>query len=287
MRIRFALSAMLFVFAQAVSAAEPRQPASATLKPPQRSAASSPITDRFALRISYYPSSIETQVRLDGDGNIGTDLLAEDDLGLDDRSDEARAELLLRINERNRLRVDYLKLSRFGDVTLDRTINFGDEVFNVNDRAQTGLEWRQLTFTYTRSLLRRDRFELGAGLGVSILEAKARGQVIARNIREMQDGVGAFPTLAVDGTWRISKRWALSARAQRLTATVDEFRGSMADYHADIQYRWRSNFAVGLGYTRLRALVDVGEGDEPGDDDLTGRFNQTLSGPEIFIRASF
>lgn len=286
MRPCFALLAMLFVYAETAGAAEPPQPASAVLKPPERAIAS-PITDRFALRVSYFPSSIDTDVRLDSSAGPGTELVAEEDLGFPDREDEARAELTFRLGERNRLRVDYLKLSRFGDVVLDEPIDFGDETFNVGDRAQTSMEWRQLTFTYTRSLLHRERFELGVGLGVSILEAKAQGRVVERNIRERQDAVGGFPMLAIDGAWRISKRWSLTARAQRLSARVDEFQGAMADYHADVQYRWRSNLAVGLGFTKLRALVDVGDDEIPDDDDLTGRFDQTIKGPEIFIRASF
>jgi hypothetical protein len=289
MRPCFALSAMLLLV-HAASAAEPARPrASDTLKPPQKHRSSSPITDRFALRILYWPASVETLLRLDRQtGTAGTQLLAEDDLGLADRTDEARAEMIIRLRERNRLRVDYMKVARNGDQVLARTINFGNQTFNITDRAQTLLEWRDLTFTYTRSLLYTPRFELGLGLGISILEARARGEVVARNIRESQEAVGAFPTFALDGTWRISSRWSFNARAQRFTAQVDEFEGSLADYHADVQYRWRENFSIGLGYTRFHTLVDVGADDTAGgDNDLTGRFDQEVKGPELFLRASF
>jgi hypothetical protein len=159
-------------------------------------------------------------------------------------------------------------------------------VFRVNDRALTQLEWRNLTFTYTRSLLYTERFEAGVGLGISIIEARARGEVPARNIREHQEAVGAFPTIALDGTWRISKRWSLNLRGQRFSTSVNEFTGSLADYHGDVQYRWRENMAFGLGYTRLKTLVDVGKDNaQPGD--LTGRFEQSTRGPEVFFRASF
>jgi hypothetical protein len=288
MRLCFALSAML-CFAHVAGAAEQKRPlASDTLKPPQRNTSASPITDRFALRVLYWPASLTTDLRLDSEGGrVGTQLIAEDELGLDDSTSEARAELIFRLRERNRLRVDYLKLSRLGDKIITRPINFGDETFLVNDLAQTALEWRNLTFTYTRSVIWNPRFEVGLGLGISILEAKARGDVVRRNVRERQDGVGAFPTFALDGTWRISRRWAFTARAQRFTAQVDDFEGSLADYHADVQYRWRENFAIGLGYTKLRTLVDVGDDDGAASNDLTGRFDQKMTGPELFLRASF
>jgi hypothetical protein len=295
MRLCFALSAMLLFAHAAIAADPPKKPvASDTLKAPKKQASSSPITDRFALRVLYWPASVTTDLRLDRKvaGLIvpGTELVAEDDLGMPDSKNEGRAEMMIRLRERNRLRIDYMKLSRVGDTVLDQPIIFGNQIFRLNDRAQTQLEWRNLTLTYTRSLLYTPRFELGLGMGLSILEARARGEVVARNIREHQEAVGVFPTFGLDGTWRISKRWAFTARAQRFTAHVDEFQGSLADYHADLQYRWRENFALGLGYTKLHTLVDVGN--DPGDpapssNDLTGRFDQRMSGPEIFLRASF
>lgn len=294
MRIGFALAAA-FLCVHAASAAEPvlagkkKQPrASDVLKAPRHRDIASPITDRFALRVLYFPATISTNLRLDQtNGTFGTELAAENDLGLDDKSQEGRAELVFRLRERNRLRVDYFKLARSGDQVLNRTINFGDQTFNINDRAQTGLEWRALTFTYSRSFWYSERFEIGAGLGFSMLEAKVRGEVLARNIRENHEAVGAFPTFEIDGTWRVSKRWSLSLRGQRFTAHVDEFQGSLADYHGDVQYRWRENFALGLGYTKLRTLVDVGKDGGAGVNDLTGRFDQRVTGPEIFLRASF
>jgi hypothetical protein len=290
MRLCFALPAML-LFVHAASAAEADKPrASDTLKPPKRHAAASPITDRFALRVLYFPASIDTDLRLDRvTGAQGTQLVAENDLGLDDKKSEGRAEMIFRLRERNRLRVDYLKLSRLGDTTINRVINFGDQSFLPNDRVLSQLEWRSLTFTYTRSLLYTDRFELGVGLGLSVLEARARGEVPTRNIRERQEAVGAFPTLGIDGTWQISKRWSFNGRAQRFSTHVDEFKGALSDYHTDFQYRWRENFALGLGYTWYRTVVDVGQDDNGtvNDNDLTGRFDMKMTGPEVFMRASF
>ena len=299
MRLCFALSAMLFAVglsaAQAAAAADqdkpatPKRPlASDTLKAPRKHASSSPITDRFALRVLYFPASITTDLRLDPrNAATGTELSAENDLGMSHDKSEARTELIFRLRERNRLRVDYMKLSRLGDTVINRTINFGNQTFLLNDRAQTELEWRNLTFTYTRSLLYTPRFELGLGLGLSVLEARARGEVTARNIREHQEAVGVFPTIALDGTWRISKRWSFNARGQRFTAHVNRFNGSLGDYHGDFQYRWRENFALGLGYTRLHTLVDVGKATGNSNTDLTGRFDQETKGPEVFFRASF
>jgi hypothetical protein len=283
MRIWLAVAATLFVnvaFAQEQgSPAAPRE----LLKPPKKGQVASPITDRFALRVTYFAPTVDTFLRLDQEnGQPGTELMVEQDLGLEEKPTQARAEMIIRLRERNRLRVDYYKLTRYGDQILNRTISFGDQDFLVSERAQTMIEWRQLGLTYTRSLLYFDRFELGAGLGIALLETRARGEVRARNVSESEDGIAPFPTVALDATWRISKRWSFNVRGQTFTANTDEFDGTLSDYHGDIQYRWRKNFTVGLGYTSLRMEVE-----STSTDDLTGKFDQEISGPEFFIRASF
>lgn len=292
MRIWLAPAATLFVLnavagvalAQEASDQPPSRPPRELLQPPKKGLQASPITDRFALRVSYFHPSVDTFLRLDNSdtGRPGTNLNVEDDLGLDDSASMFRAEMIIRLRERNRLRVDYFKTTRYGDQILTKTINFGDNTFFVNDRTQTKLDYRALGLTYTRSVLYFDRFELGVGLGISLLEGHAQGQVVARNIREKQDGVAPYPTLALDTTWRISKRWSFNARAQTFTAHLTDFTGSLSDYHGDIQYRWRRNFAFGLGYTSLRIRAESRD-----LDNQPGKFNQDIKGPEFFIRASF
>lgn len=242
----------------------------------------SPITDHFYLRGAYFNAAVTTDVRLDAsNGTPGTLLSAEDDLGLDDQIDQARLEVMFRMRERHKLRVDAFRTRRDGDVVLNRPIIFGDNVYAVNDRVISKADWQMLGFTYTYSFLRKEKFELGAGLGLHVLEAEARGEVRARNIREEGSGVGALPSIAVDGTWRISKRFSLNGRGQYFSANVSDFSGSMADYHLDVQYRWRQNFAVGLGYS----LIDINV--ESDSQDFPGLFDLNAKGPELFFRVSF
>lgn len=242
----------------------------------------SPITDRFYLRGSYFAPSMTTDVRLDAsNGTPGTLLSAEDDLGLDDQIDQARLEVMFRMHERHKLRVDAFRTRRDGDVVLAQPIIFGDDVYNVNDRVISRASWQMLGFTYTYSFLRKEKFELGAGLGLHVLEAEARGEVRARNIREEGSGVGALPSVSIDGVWRISRRFSLNGRGQYFSANVSDFSGAMADYHLDVQYRWRQNFAVGLGYS----LIDIDV--ESDSEDFPGLFNLNAKGPELFFRVSF
>jgi hypothetical protein len=282
----FAHASAAFAQEQSEGEGEARhRPASELLQPPKKHQVASPITDRFALRVTYFSPTVDTFLRLDRTtGQAGTELIVEEDLGLEDKPQQARAEMIIRLREKNRLRVDYFKLTRYGNQVLDTTINFGDETFVVNERVESMIDWRQLGLTYTRSVLYFDRFELGAGLGIALLETRARGKVQRTTgaVEESEDGIAPFPTFALDATWRISKRWSFNIRGQTFTANTDDFDATLSDYHGDIQYRWRKNFTVGLGYTMLR--IDA---ESLSTEDMRGRFKQDIDGPEFFIRASF
>jgi hypothetical protein len=264
--------------------AEPVLKPSEVLKPESLELAS-PVSDHFYMRLTYFQPALTTELRVDSSGATEPDgdlLSAEDDLGLDDVADQARIEFDIRLRERNHVRIDYFKLNRFQQTTLARDIEFGDFTFNEGDTFRSKLDWRMLSLTYSYSLLKSERFEAGLGLGLHLIEVKAEGSEPGTLNREGDSEVGAAPTFAINAAYRISKRWAVTARGQVFSLDREnEFSGEIGDFHADIQYRWRKNFAVGLGYSRLFANVDIIDADQP------FMFDMDASGPELFMRASF
>ena len=281
--------------------AEPVLKPSEVLKP-ESLAIASPISDRFFMRLSAFGASPETNIRVDPTQptvfiippppappipiNLpppGTELVAEEDLGLDDQIEQARMEFDFRMGERNHLRVDYFKLHRFGEVIATAPIDFGDATFDTGDRVRTDFDWRVLSLTYTYSLFRAERFEAGAGIGVHVIEAHAEmSQPDTINIEKF-DEVAPFATVALNASFRISKRWSITARGQTFEYSKDDITGRLTDFHADIQFRWHKNLAVGLGYTELR--YELEREAEPGN--MPALFDMSVPGPELFFRASF
>jgi len=264
------------------SRAEPVLKPSEVMRPDSTGIAS-PVSDHFAFRVIYFQPSVTTEVRLDPTNglNDGTLLSAEDDLGLDDQVNQVRAEFDLRMRERHHLRADFFKLSRFQQGQLPRDIQFGDFAFQEGDSFRTKLDWRVMSITYTYQFLKFERFEAGLGLGVHIIQAQAEGGEPGTLNRERDTEVGIFPTIAANAAFRISKRWSVTARGQSFSASPEDFKGKMSEYHADLQYRWRENFAVGLGWSKLETNLEVTDEDQP------LLFNLDTNGPELFVRFSF
>jgi hypothetical protein len=274
MSTRFA-AALVLAFPFAACAALPGTPGTQRPSP-------SPLTDYFALRGIYFQPSLTTDGRFDSDaGTPGTDFSGEADLGLDDEANQGRMELAFRMRERHLLRVDYLKLDRYGENTLNRTINFRNQVYRVGDRVVTDLDLRMMGFNYSFAAFRRETFEIGVGAGLHLVQAEARSEIRARNIRETGSGTAVLPTLGLDATWAFHRRWSVGGFVRYLSVSTSEGDGSFTDLHFDVQYRWRPNVAIGLGYSSIGLDVEVS------DADLPGRLDVQAAGPELFFRVSF
>jgi hypothetical protein len=245
----------------------------------------SPVSDHFYMRGGYFQGNVATELRIDStDAQLpdGTLLRGEEDLGLDDVVDQARMEFNFRLGERNQVRFDYFKLNRFGEAQLAQDVEFGDFSFDAGDTFRTKLDWRTLSMSYTYSLFRSESFEAGLGMALYILEIKAEGGEPGTLNRDRGSEAGLFPTIAANAAYRISKRWAITGRVNQLKlVNVDDAEGQFLDWHADIQYRWRKNFAVGLGYTQTNVGLELSNVDEP------FLYNLDVKGPELFFRASF
>jgi hypothetical protein len=243
----------------------------------------SPITDHFALRLSYSPVTVHTTLRLDPTGtpNAGTQVSGENDLGLARRNPDGLVELTFRMRARNRIRVDYFQLDRTGNAVVNRTIIFGNETYDAGNAVQTSLDWKTMGFTYTHAFIQNDRFELGAGIGVHLLQADVTGTDPTLIESRETAKTGAVPTVALETMWRISRRFAFTAHGQYVRATVNGTSGSFGEYHGDFQYRWQPSFALGVGYSYTRASFETISSSTP------GRIVLSAGGPEAFVRVSF
>lgn len=243
----------------------------------------SPITDHFALLVAYIPLAAHTRLRLDPTDTPygGTPLSGENDLGLTRNNPDGLLELTFRIRERNRMRVDYLQLDRSGNVVLGRTVVFGNETYAAGNAVQTQLDWKMMDFTYTHAFIQTDRFELGAGLGVHLLDADVTGADPTLVENHETARTGAFATVALETMWRISRRFAFTAHGQYFGTTINGVSGSLGEYHGDFQYRWRPPLAIGVGYSYVRASFETVTGSTP------GRIALAVEGPEAFVRVSF
>jgi hypothetical protein len=281
-----ALLAGLMAAAPPAFAAEPpAQPEAGStrqLLQPPKMAIASPITDRFAVRGLFYMPDISTALRYDSSAGVpGTLLTGEGTLGFPDQRKQISLDMMFRIQENHRIHADFYKLTRSGDRVINQQIRFGDDVYEANDRVVSSMDLRKLGLTYTYSLYRGEKLEVGAGIGIHLVQLEGSLEVPARFERERVDVAGPFATLSADASWRVTRRFSLNVAGSYLGGTVGDVEGSFESWHGDVQFRARPNLAFGLGYTHSRFKIDST------DTDFTGYLNLQYNGPEAFVRVSY
>ncbi|HEX4240442.1 MAG TPA: hypothetical protein VHZ53_03460 [Steroidobacteraceae bacterium] len=247
----------------------------------------SPTNERVRLSIGAVRVSTSTNVLLDSSiGLPGNAINAEDTFGLSGSDFEAKFQIVVRAGERHRLRFDYFSLDRTGNTTLGANalpIVFKDVVFEQGDPIETNMSLRTLGISYEYSFIHRERFEVAAALGLNDtdISLRARVQTEFRHVDQREDQAGPLPTLGLDATYVLSKRFYVDGRFQYMKASIDHLDGLLSFYEVSAQYRLRPNIAFALGYTSIKAYVDSRQ---PKD---SGYFNFVTRGPEMFVRVAF
>ena len=165
---------------------------------------------------------------------------------------------------------------------INRTILFGDEAFVANDRVTSNLNWRQFSL-YLRLLSVPQRLcRGGAGSWPPLRRSGCPWGGRRQTAAPGSVRIGRVPTIPVDITWRIWHGLALSARGQYFHASVNNFEGSIADYHGDLQYAGEvSELLAG------RRLHDHAFVARCRRHQLSGRLPPECPGPRSVLQSQF
>lgn len=244
----------------------------------------SPTEERVRLSLGVVRLSNQTNLQLDSSAGVpGTPLNAENQFGLDKSDYEAVIQAMVRVGERHRLRFDYFSLDRSGQTTVTDPLVFRDVTLQPGDPLDSNLSIRTFGISYEYSFLHSDKYEVAATIGISDtdISARARVQTADRHVDQTEDQAGPLPTIGLDATYVVSKRFYLDGRAQYFKARVDDLDGSLGIYELDALYRLRPNISIALGYSMLRASLVSAQTKQ------AGFFNFNSKGPELVVRIAF
>lgn len=283
MRIRLSLAAVLLAIATVPAHAE-RDPLSGAPLPPKPRPTPSPITDHLYLSVSFFDPHLDTFLRIDPNTNpptTGTPLSGERNLGFPATLQQAKVEAMLRLRSRSRIRLGYFEADRHGSVVLPNSIVWGSQTFAAGQQFNSSLDWRMFTFSYLYSFYRSDRLEIAVGASGYGVQLQAQAVAPALFQTQTTSASGTVPAVPVDLTWRFARKFTLTARGAYFKAAVKDYRGSLTDLYADVQYRALPNLTLGVAYSDTRVDLTRVNTDAPGVANLT------IKGPQLFLRVSF
>jgi len=239
------------------------------------------VEDRLRVEVNLFGASLETRLRVDeSPTQPGTEINAEDDLGLDDTQLLPQVEFTLLPGERHLVRFSAFASHRSAQKVIDKDISFDDEDYLTGERVDSRLDLTMFGLTYGYRILLRQRSEITGTLGIQIADVEANAVVRSRVVRESESGVAPLPLIGVEGRYDFTQRWSAEARAQYLKVDVSQVDGSILDARLAVTWRVNPYLVLGLGYRTFQIEVDSKDEDTPGFVDLS------IAGPLLFIRAS-
>lgn len=203
---------------------------------------------------------LNSNIRVDGETR-GTDLDAEDDLGLETTKIQPRGAVRWRPGRRHELELGYQMARRTGTKVLERDIEFGDTTFNVGADLTTTYDTDLAFLTYRFAFTAKERTQFGAALGFGALlldvglDAEAPGGEEASTSK----GVTA-PTasLGVYGRFLSGDRWYFETDARVLKLSIDRFDARVIEAGGAARYALSDRWSLEGGYSLSAIKVDIG-----------------------------
>jgi hypothetical protein len=239
------------------------------------------VEDRMRVEVNLFAASPQTLLRVDeSPTQPGTEIDAEEDLGLDDFQLLPQVEFTLLPGEHHLVRLSAFAIHRSAEQEIEKPISFDDEDYLVGELVDSRLNMTMFGLTYGYRFFVQQRAEITATFGIQIADVEANAVVRSRVVRESESGVAPLPLIGVEGRFDFTPNWAVEARVQYLTVDVSQVDGSILDARLGVTWRLNPYLLLGLGYRTFQIDVDSQDEGTPGFVDLS------VDGPLLFVRAS-
>lgn len=213
----------------------------------------------FSLNIGNFVTESGLNFRLDSDlSGTGTPINFEEDLGLD------KDEIVIRIdghylfNHRHRIDFSYFDLSRNASRTIDQTIQYGDEIFNINTTVNSSFNTSIYKLGYSYFFYRENDINLGALAGLYIMDISASISATSTSQSEAANTTAPLPVIGLRAEYGISDRINLRASYEYFSLNPDDdFDGRLADIYLAIEYQFYDHIALGLAYNKVDFDVNI------------------------------
>lgn len=218
-------------------------------------------------------------------GEFGTTVDFEDDLGFRKSSSTFLADIQWRASRRSRFDLSFFHLERTTSYQLKKEIEFGDHVYPVDASVNSFFENTIYRFSYGYALLLDPKYELGLMIGAHILRSNVGislvGATAELGYKDDFDFTAPLPDVGIWGGYAFTDKLALTGNVSYLSLKINDISGKIISYNLSVMYEVLPNFDVAVGYTGLNFNVDVEK------ERLQGYFKWGYNGPSLTVSYSF
>jgi len=189
----------------------------------------------------------------------GTEINAEDALGVSGTSLQPRAALRWHPGRRHELELGYLRAVRSAEKVLVDTLTFSDTTFAAGLRLNSNLRTSQAFLTYRYSFRARPESQIGAAIGLGAIFLKSELDAVAGTtpggpdtaiVERSKTSSFTAPTLSLGlyGRWNLGEKWYLESDARGVYFKIENFKAGVAELGLAGRRFFSDKFAAELGY---------------------------------------
>jgi len=249
---------------------------------------------KFTLALGGFFPQVRSTLTLSSPRGRGTEISAEDDLGLDSESNSAWVSFNWRFQPRHLLQVEWFQLNRKGSQIADRSMTIFDTTIGAGASTSSSIEFNLGRTTYGYSIMRDKKFDLSILAGMHIATVKATvtasGNVSVDGVPVVGGAVTeststyTFPLPHIGGSMAYEFTPKLSGKLLLLGFALDlgDYSGSLIEADAFMAYQLSKHFGIGGGlkYFNLNLQANLSRGGH-------AEYNYQFFGPTIFGYATF
>ncbi len=236
----------------------------------------------FEVSANALALDIQSELRFDSATlGQGTLINFENDLNLDSSKTTYRYEGRLRLGRNHVLEGSYMDLSRSGTGTLARSLQFGDQTYNIATTVDSKLDINFYRFAYSYYFINQANLELGAAIGVQVPDIDASLVDTNTNISEAYSGTVPIPTVGLRANVSVLPNLSLRGSADLFSVSVGDFDGSLMDVSVKAEYRILDTLGIGVGYNKF----DIDGSLQNTSEDFATNLN--YDGASVFLNLRF
>jgi hypothetical protein len=241
---------------------------------------------RFRVFAGLYAPLNNTKIRVGSEnGDYGTTIDLEDDLGFSDYTFSAVAGIQWRISRRSRLDFEHFYINRKSTRTLDKEIEFRDHTYPVYAKVTAFFDTNISRLAYGYAFVSRPKYEIGALVGAHVIFGDI-GLNLDTSIGEAQvsDNFNFTAPLPDFGLWSeivLTPKLGLNVNVNYLAIKVNDFEGRLISYNLSVLWNIYRDLSFTLGYTGLNFRVDMEK------ERVNGYFKWGYNGPMLTACYSF
>jgi len=252
-----------------------------------------PTADRWSIGVGYFLPKLDTKLLVtDADGNFGTGISFEKNLGLDDSQETILLNADWRFFKRHTLSYRYFDLQRSATTTSSVSIVIGDNVFDISLPIQSYFDITAHEIAYSYSLVFDEKMELFVGLGISVQELALGIQgtestpIPGDDLSSTLDSTAPLPTLNIGFDYAFSDKWLFQSRLGWLAVEIDlgtdeDLSGEIINATAGILWRAFENVSFYAQYQLFDVKVDYV------DESVRFAIDYDYNGPVLGVSVNF